>query len=336
MPDAPPVVCLLLPEATAREMFRPADLDRLRVVAQVRGPVPAGMDDAGWRELARGALVLITGWGTPGPERLRPAELSGLGFIAHSAGTVKYLVDAAVYEAGVRVSNAADQNAIPVAHYTLGLMLMLLKQTPWIAAAYAANDEAEVRRRKALCRELIDLDVGLAGCGRIARELIRLLKGFPKLRVHVYDPYLSEARAAEVGVKRATLEEVCRCDVVSDHLPKLPETNDAFNADRLALLPDHAVFINTARGNSVNEAALVAECLRRPLYVALDVTQPEPPAVDSPLRTCPNLLLTPHIAGSLKQARLEMGEAAIQETLRFLAGEPLRQEVTRAMFDTEA
>jgi phosphoglycerate dehydrogenase-like enzyme len=80
----------------------------------------------------------------------------------------------------------------------------------------------------------------------------------------------------------------------------------------------------------------VAEVRRRPLYVLLDVTDPEPPAHESPLRTEPNILLTPHIAGAMNQARSDMGRIAIDETLRFLRGESLDHEVTRAMLPTQA
>ena len=80
----------------------------------------------------------------------------------------------------------------------------------------------------------------------------------------------------------------------------------------------------------------MTEVRRRPLYVMLDVTDPEPPAPDAPIRKEPNILLTPHIAGSMKQARLDMGRLAIDEVLRFLKGEVLQHEVTREMLPTQA
>jgi phosphoglycerate dehydrogenase-like enzyme len=139
-----------------------------------------------------------------------------------------------------------------------------------------------------------------------------------------------------MGVELASLEEVCRCEVVSLHAPNIPETRHMMNARTLGLLPDHAVLINTSRGALIDEAALVAEVRRRPLYVMLDVTDPEPPAADAPIRREANILLTPHIAGSMKQARLDMGRLAIDEVLRFLKGEPLQHEVTREMLPTQA
>jgi phosphoglycerate dehydrogenase-like enzyme len=166
--------------------------------------------------------------------------------------------------------------------------------------------------------------------------VIRLLRAYPRLRVLVYDPYLRAADAKSLGVESVTLEEVCRCDVLTVHGPTTAETTQMLNAKTLALLPDHAVLLNTSRGTLIDEAALVAEVRRRPLYVYLDVTDPEPPAPGSPITREPNIILTPHIAGAMGQARRDMGRMAIEETLRFLGGEPLQHEVTREMLPTQA
>jgi phosphoglycerate dehydrogenase-like enzyme len=216
------------------------------------------------------------------------------------------------------------------------MMVSLLKQIPWIATAYARNDHDDLSRRKAHVREFADLSVGIVAASRIGRLVIHLLRSYSTLTVKLYDPHISADEAVELGVIKSSLEEVCACDVVSIHAPNLPETHHMINARMLSLLPDHAVFINTSRGALIDEAALVAELKKRPIYAALDVTDPEPPAADSPLRTAPNLLLTPHIAGAMNQARQSMGKLAIDETLRFLAGSPLEHEITRAMFATQA
>jgi phosphoglycerate dehydrogenase-like enzyme len=185
-------------------------------------------------------------------------------------------------------------------------------------------------------RELRDLYVGLIGASRVGREVIRLLKSYPRLRVLVYDPFLTECAAQQLGVQTASLEDVCRCDVVSCHAPSLPTTRHMLDVRTLALMPNHAVLINTSRGALIDEAALVAEVQRRPLYVYLDVTDPEPPSPHSPLLREPNILITPHIAGCMNQGRKDMGRMAIDETLTFLRGEPLEQEVTAAMLPTQA
>jgi phosphoglycerate dehydrogenase-like enzyme len=105
------------------------------------------------------------------------------------------------------------------------------------------------------------------------------------------------------------------------------------NAKRLALMKDGAILINTSRGTLVDEPALIAELQRKRIWAFLDVTDPEPPAADSPLYTCPNLTLTPHIAGSQKRGRTYLGRAAFNEVQRFFAGEHLKGRVTKEMID---
>lgn len=332
-PDA--VVVLWLPPGTATKMFRPRDLQRLRSAMTVLGPF-ADMESPDAISALAKATVIITGWGTHPLNKAFFTQTPRLQLLAHSAGSIKHMVDPVVFERGVRLVTAAAMNAVPVAEFTVAMMVTLLKQTPWMAAAYARGDRDEIKHRLDAVRELAEMPVGIIGASRIGRLVIRLLAGYRDLTIKVADPYLSADDAAALGVQRVSLEDACRCDVVSVHAPNLPETKHILNADRLALLPDHAVLINTARGALLDESALIAEMKRRPLYVALDVTDPEPPAPNSPLRTLPNVLLTPHIAGAMNQGRFEMGELTIDETLRFLRDQPLQYEVTQAMLATQA
>lgn len=334
--NSKPVVAIALSASMWRNMFRDEDIDRLRTVADIHGPLPEGYVNGQLGQLLEPARVAITGWGTPRIDNELLERLPNLGLIAHSAGSVKHLVNEYTFERGIRVSTAAGANAVPVAQLTVGLMVTLLKQLPWIGEAYRRGDRDEIVRRKAVCRELQDMTIGLVSASRVGREVIKLLAGYPRLTIKLYDPFITETQARTLGVQLARLEDVCRCEVVSIHAPNIPQTRHMFNAQTLALLPDHAVLINTARGAILDEAALVAELNRRPLYVALDVTDPEPPVPDSPLRTAPNVLLTPHIAGAMAQAKHDMGQVAIEETIRFLKGESLWNEITREMLPTQA
>lgn len=331
-----PVVGIALGPEMYKRMFRIEDLDRLHSFASVRGPLPADASVEDYRRMLSDAHALITGWGTMRLTQPLLSYAARLRLIAHSAGSVKHLIDESAYERGVRVTTAASANAVSVAQYTVGMMVTLLKQIPWISLAYTKGDMEEVKRRRAVVRELMDMDVGIVAASRVGREVIQLLKSYPRLNLKCYDPHLPPEAAAKLGVTPVSLQEVCRCEVVTVHAPQLPETNRMFNARILALLPDHAVFINTSRGSLVDEDALAHELKRRPLYACLDVTEPEPPQAHSPLRTAPNLILTPHIAGAMQQACKDMGQLAIDEIIRFFRGEPLHHEVTRQMLPTQA
>jgi phosphoglycerate dehydrogenase-like enzyme len=327
-----PVVALALGKNIHDQMFTPQDLARLRGAATVVGPAETGQRDE-VAPLLRDAVVAITGWGTAPFDDVMLTSSPKLELVAHSAGSVKSLVTESLYDRGVRVTTAAAANAAPVAETTVAMMVVMLKQIPWLFDSGG--------NRKALAgvgpvRELRDIAVGLISASRVGREVIRLLKGYPRLRVLVYDPYLSEDAALDLGVELASLEQVCRCEVVSVHGPSIPETRHMLNVTTLGLIPDHGVLINTSRGSLIDEAALVAEVRRRPLYVYLDVTDPEPPAAGSPLRTEKHILVTPHLTGAMSQAKRDMGRLAIDEALRFLRGEALEHEVTRAMLPTQA
>jgi phosphoglycerate dehydrogenase-like enzyme len=327
-----PIVAMALSRGVYEQMFTPQSLAFLSQAADVRGPVDAATAEQITPILAD-AQVAITGWGTARFDAELLKCCPKLRMIAHSAGSVKGLVTDAVFDRGIRVTTAAGANAAPVAETTVAMMVVLLKRIPWM---FRFNGDKERVKTVGPIRELRDLCVGIISASRVGREVLRLLKNYPRLRVRVYDPYLSADEAAELGVEKATLEQACACDVVSVHAPSIPETRHMLDARTLALLPDHAVLINTSRGSLIDEAALVAEVRRRPLYVYLDVTDPEPPAPDSPLRHEPNILLTPHVAGAMNQGRRDMGRLAIEEALRFLRGEPLDHEVTRAMLGTQA
>jgi phosphoglycerate dehydrogenase-like enzyme len=327
-----PIVAMALSRGVYEQMFTPQSLQWLSAAADVRGPVETGAAEQILPILAD-AEAAITGWGTARFDAELLSKCPKLRMVAHSAGSVKGLVTDAVFERGIRVTTAAGANAAPVAETTVAMMVVMLKRIPWL---FALRGDKQLVKTIGPIRELRDLCVGIISASRVGREVMRLLKNYPRLRVLVYDPFLSVDEAAGLGVEKATLEQVCGCDVLSIHAPSIPETRHMLNARTLALLPDHAVLINTSRGSLIDEAALVAEVRRRPLYVYLDVTDPEPPAANSPLRDERNILLTPHVAGAMHQGRRDMGRLAIDETLRFLRGEPLNHEVTRTMLETQA
>lgn len=330
-----PLVAFLMPAQTWRNMFVDEDIRELSGVAAWTGPM-AVSDLAGRAGDLDEVSVAVTGWGTGRLDAEALALLPKLRLVAHSAGSVKGLVSPALFQRGIRVTTAAHINAVPVAHFTVSMMVAMLKQVPWISQAFARGRRQDIDARYAHLRELERMSVGLVGASRVGREVIRLLKSYPRLTIKVYDPYLPQRQAEALGVQLATLEEVCSCEVVSLHAPSIPETRHMINARTLALMPDHAVLINTARGSLIDEAALIAEVRRRPLYVALDVTDPEPPTLDSPLRTEPNIILTPHIAGAMKQARLSMGRHAVEEALRCLRGQEPLAEVPAEALATQA
>ena len=282
-----------------------------------------------------GCTALLTGWGTPEitPEVLSAA--TNLGIIAHSAGSVRRLIPIAALEQGIAVTHAAALIAEAVAEFTVFGMLLGLRwphrQNAWI---HAGKPWSECR---ATDGNLLEAQrVGLIGCGYVAQRVIQKLRGFG-MPIAVYDPYLSDERAAEFNVTRASLEELfSTCRVIANHAPTTPETDGMVTATHFKLLQDGGVFINNARARAVNQDDMIAELATGRIRAVLDVFNPEPLLPDSPLRGMENVFLTPHMAGQSNDTRLRQGAAMVDELERFLKGEPLIFPITKETYDRMA
>ncbi|GAB1817084.1 hydroxyacid dehydrogenase [Herbidospora sp. RD11066] len=269
--------------------------------------------------LAR-AEILVTGWGCPVLDAAALDAAPHLKAVVHAAGSVKGHVTPEVFARGIVVSSAADANAIPVAEFTLAMILLANKAVPRLARAYS-----RAKTDLGLLTQDGDLGnyrktVGIVGASRVGRRVIELLKPFD-LDVLVADPYATDLATTDLDAV------IGRSDVVSIHAPATRETYRMIGAERLRAMKDGATLINTARGSLVDEAALIDELRKNRIFAILDVTDPEPPAPDSPLWDLPNVVLTPHVAGALGSEVKRLGRAALDEVERLTRGVPLRFEV---------
>lgn len=301
---------------------------RLRLVADVE-PGKELWEFAS--ERARTALgraeILLTGWGCPPLTAEVLAHAPRVRAVVHAAGSVKHHITPACWERGLAVTSAASANAVPVAEYTVAMIVLANKRVFRAAATYGSDPdtspeplgpEGNYGRR-----------VGIVGASAIGRLVLRMLRPYA-LDLVVSDPYLDEAGARELGGRLLSLDElVATSDVVSLHAPSLPETRHMIDARRLATMLPGATLINTARGDLVDTDALTGAVLGGRLHAILDVTSPEPLPSDSPLRGHPHVLLTPHVAGSRGTELLRMGELAVSEVERLATGAPPRHAVRR-------
>lgn len=153
------------------------------------------------------------------------------------------------------------------------------------------------KERNASKRTLTGATVGLVGYGPVAKRFIELLKPF-RANIKIYSEHLSDAEAAALGVQKVSLQEICKSDVVSIHRGLSERTKKSFGKKEFDLLPQGCVFINTSRGEIVDEAALIERLKERDIFACLDVFEKEPLSRKSPLRKLPNVFLTSHIANS--------------------------------------
>ncbi|MFI9168239.1 hydroxyacid dehydrogenase [Streptomyces lincolnensis] len=310
---------LLFPPPLMTRLTRAADLDPALVVRDFTDPAAA---DA----LTR-AEVLITGWGCPRLDAGVLAAAPGLRAVLHAAGSVRSLVGDALWERGITVSSAVTGNALPVAEYTLAMILLAGKDTFTHRERFRTTHGYPTTHAETAHTGNLGRRVGVIGASRVGRRLLELLRPFD-FSVLLHDPYVSPAEATALGAELLPLEDLLRhSDIVTLHAPDIPETYRMLDGDRLALVPDGGVLINTSRGALIDPDALTDELVSGRLHAILDVTEPEPLPAGSPLYRLPNVFLTPHIAGSLGNELERLGRIVVEEVERLAAGLPPVHEV---------
>lgn len=317
------------------QLFSPEHISRIeKVVDLTYNESTQNPTEDNAKRLLADADICVTSWGCPRMTEDILDAAPNLKLIIHAAGTVKGIVTDAVYERGITVTSGAPALAVGVAETTLGLIICSLKNV-WELARITREGRWH-GPEKARIRELYNVTIGVVGASHVGRYLMKLLRNF-EVKVLCYDPVRSADEIAAHGGEKVELEDLLRrSDVVTVHAPSIPATYHMFNRETFALMKDDAIFINTARGSLVNEADLIAELEQGRFWACIDVTDPEPPAADSPLRSLPNVTLIPHIAGSVNNGHLRLGRYATEEIEHFVAGEPAINPVLREQLDTLA
>ncbi len=208
---------------------------------------------------------------------------------------------------GIDVIPATGANAQAVAEYVIGTAMLLLRVAYFSSNAVAAG--AWPRAALSDGREIAGRTLGVVGFGGIGRLVAQLARSL-QMRVVGYDAQITADAPLwhEAMVTPMTLDELLRiADVVTLHVPLTPETRGLLGPAKLALMKPDAILINTARGGVVDEAALAAALMAGKLGgAALDVFEREPLPAGSPLTGCPNLILTPHVAGVTRESNVRV------------------------------
>lgn len=207
----------------------------------------------------------------------------------------------AATERGIAVFNAPSGNTISAAELTMALLLAAVRK---VAAADRSMRRGEWDRSAFRGSELHGKTLGLLGAGRIGGEVARRARAFG-MRVVVYDPFLQEERAKQLGVETDRLEQVlAAADVLSLHVPLTDATANLISAERLAMMKPGAIVVNAARGGVLDEEALLAALENGRLGgAALDVFAEEPLPSDHPLRSLDTVVLTPHLGAATEEAQ---------------------------------
>jgi len=327
-----PRIALLPAKGLTEQLFTEEALARTRQLGRV--VMNPGREQPTVEEtirFVRGTRACVTSWGC---QRMTDDILDAapdLGIIVHAAGSVRPIVTDGVWRRGIIVTSGAAEIAVNVAEMTVGCLLLGLKNV-WGLSGITRSGGWQEEYEGGRSRVLNQATIGVIGAGHVGRKVLEYLRHFDVKEILLYDPFWAAEEIAELGAIKTPLEELLRrSDAVTLHAPALHATRDMLGREELSMMKDDAVLINTSRGQNIDQEALIAELEKGRLLAFLDVTDPEPPAVDSRLRVLPNAVLTPHAAGGGPNPR--MGDYVVEELRRFFAGEPLLHEVTQGMLD---
>ena len=226
-------------------------------------------------------------------------------------------LDAAT-EKGIMVVNSPESTSITVAEHTMGLLLSMARK---LSIADKSVKEGKWEKKKFMGVELRNKTLGVIGMGRIGSQVVNRCKAF-EMDAVAYDPYLPEEVAKQMGVELTDLETVLKkADFITIHVPLTPETKHLISNNEFEIMKDTAFITNCARGGIIDEDALY-DALKNDKIggAALDVYEDEPPAENSKLFELDNIVLTPHIAASTKEAQRDAAIIVADEIIDLFKG----------------
>jgi len=319
--------------ASDGDVFGDGRCKRIAGLAELYPTVVTGRTFGEHAAALREVEVIFATWGMPALSDAQFAELPKLKAVFYAASNVKSFAWPLIEHDIVLVSAWAI-NAIATAQ--LALAQVLLTCRGYFRSVRRYRETRELASAKAFHRSgAAGETIGVIGMGWVGRRLTQELQALG-FQVLASDPMLSDERARELGVEKTSLEELFRRSyIVSNHIPDLPSTKRVLGARLFESLRDGATFINTGRGAQVIEADLIRVLGQRPdLTALLDVTDPEPPAASSELWSLPNVVVSPHIGGTIGDEVTRLADAMIEEFVAWDAGKPLRYQVTRQVLET--
>lgn len=276
------------------------------------------------------ADFVLGGWGSP---QLNEYVLDGndrFKMLAYTGGSVADSTTPAVWEKGVKVSGGNELFAESVAEATITYAIMALRSI--YDDVYNVKQGDWQGKNVKVTRGIFDREIGIVGCGAVARHVMRLLQPFRCSFKVAADYTVDEEYLKSVNARQVSIEEMfSTCEIVSLHLSLTPQSRGTIGRELFEMLPQNAVFVNTARGAIIRESEMIEVLKARPdIQAVLDVFEKEPLPIDSELRTLPNVYCIPHRGGPTVDRRRYIGLAMVDEMIRFEKGEPLKYEISSA------
>lgn len=271
--------------------------------------------------------VLVCGWGTPKLTEEVLCKANRLKLVAYVAGSVANVASEAMYSRGIRIVCGNEAFARSVAEASLAYILCALRYIPFYNNRMQNGLwKTPVSRGRALN----DKTVGIIGYGAISKYLLDLLRPF-HVKILLYSGHMTQEQAESLGVQKAGLEEIfSTCHVVSVHTARSAKNYHMIDERLLRMLQDDAVLVNTARGDIIDEEALIRVAREGKIRVILDVFEEEPLPAGSGLRGMENVILMPHCGGPTIDKRCDAARLVLDDILRLQQGTPLQNEIVAA------
>ncbi len=317
------------------QVYTPSVLEKLSAYGELSSRIDKSNIE-NYKDFLKDCEVAFATWGMPKfTEDEIKKYMPRLKVVFYGAGTVQYFAKPFL-DCGIRLFSAFSANGVPVAEYTVSQIVLALKGYFQGAKRYKSFLPYSFIHTQN-CIGGYGSKVGLIGLGAIGSAVAEKLKDYD-VSVYAYDPFVKEEKANELGVTLCDIEAVFKdCDVISNHLANKKELKNILNGRLFKQMKPHSTFINTGRGDQVNEFALATSLLCHPSRTAVvDVLKNENVPFTSPLFWCPNAIITPHIAGSLGNETERMADYMIEQLDNYINGKPTQYEITSEMLKTMA
>lgn len=325
-------ILFTLEKGTTRDIYFPPEwFEKARRYGQlITNESDRPLTSAELKEMIPDVDVCLTHWGCPVFTDEVLSSANRLRLIAHAAGSVADFITKRVYDHGIAVCSANSIMAESVAEGALAYILAGLRWLP--QQAYEVKYLHKWNKMVRESRDLRNAKIGMIGLGMVGRNLLPLLAPFaPQIRV--YDPYLDPSSLQKYGmdIRQASLEEVLQWgNILTLHASLTKETKGMLDREKLALIPDGSLLVNTARSGIAVTEDLLAELRSGRIHAVLDVFDEEPLPENSPFCELNNVILLPHVAGIT--AKEQMSFAMLDEIERLQSGQSLKYMIPFEVF----
>lgn len=324
-------VGVLVPAKASEELFSAESREKLgRFADVVWNETDRQLSEEEASAFLQSCDVAVGSWGTAKPTKAILDSCPQLKLWEHAAGTVKPFFTDDLRGRELTIASCAPAIAKTVAELVLGEIIVGLRRIIPNSQQNRSERGAKPARKLYAAKST----VGVIGASWVGRQVIGLLRPF-QVKVLLYDPYITREAASALGAEKVgALMELCAAsDAVTLHTPRTKETYRMLKAAEFQAMKDDCVFINTSRGDCIDEAALIAELQKGRLFAFLDVSDPEPALPDNPIRTLPNVVYTSHLAGG---ASYHIGDQAVSDIEAFANGQRPLMVVTWDMLERMA